>query len=269
MHYSSASEWKNLDFVSTGEGVVAHNLLQGIPFADNSFDLVYHSHVLEHFSKADGEKFISECLRVLKPTGVIRIAIPDLERIVRTYLKCLEDGLENPHDAIAKANYDWILLEMYDQTVRNHSGGNLAKYLFQDNMVNEQFVFNRIGDEGRGIRNSFLKNKIKNPKQASGNVPLSGFKSRLKNKVKNYLLAKCGVDLKSNEIGEFRLGGEIHQWMYDRYSLSNLLRSFNADDIKIRDAFTSYIPNWESYKLDGNNPSVRKPDSLFVEAIKK
>jgi predicted SAM-dependent methyltransferase len=55
-HYSTATEWTNLDFTSLDNNVIAHNLLTGIPFEDNSFDLVYHSHVLEHFSKEDGEK---------------------------------------------------------------------------------------------------------------------------------------------------------------------------------------------------------------------
>ena len=31
--------------------VIAHDLRRGIPFADESFDVVYHSHVLEHLSR--------------------------------------------------------------------------------------------------------------------------------------------------------------------------------------------------------------------------
>ena len=67
--FLTMSEWTNLDFTSSGESVIAHNLLNGIPYSDNYFDLVYHSHVLEHFSKDDGEAFIAECFRVLKPGG--------------------------------------------------------------------------------------------------------------------------------------------------------------------------------------------------------
>ena len=40
-------DWTNINFTSTGGGVIAHNLKQGIPFPDESFDVVYHSHVLE------------------------------------------------------------------------------------------------------------------------------------------------------------------------------------------------------------------------------
>lgn len=131
-HYSKDEVWTNLDFTSTGEHVIGHNLLNGIPFDDHSFDVVYHSHVLEHFSKSDAPAFLKECYRVLKPDAIIRIAIPDLEQIARLYLKYLELGIANPDDENIRANYDWLLIEMYDQTVRNHSGGEMGKYLFQD-----------------------------------------------------------------------------------------------------------------------------------------
>ncbi len=34
-------DWTNVDFVSTSENVRAHNLLQGVPFGDNTFE-VHH-----------------------------------------------------------------------------------------------------------------------------------------------------------------------------------------------------------------------------------
>jgi predicted SAM-dependent methyltransferase len=79
-------DWTNVNFTSTGDGVIAHNLTQGIPFPDNYFDVVYHSHVLEHFPKAQAEDFIKDCYRVLCPQGILRVVVPDLEEIARTYL---------------------------------------------------------------------------------------------------------------------------------------------------------------------------------------
>ncbi len=271
-HYSTQKEWTNLDFISTGEGVIAHNLLKGIPCETNSFDLVYHSHVLEHFSKEDGDKFITECFRVLKPGGILRIAIPDLERIARKYLLYLEKGLQNPDDAIVRANYEWMLLEMYDQTVRNTSGGNMGKYLFQDTLINEDFVFQRIGEEGKAIRKAYLTHK-ENKKSPDNSLEHNSYKESLiakqKRKIKEYLLRKLHIDERVYQIGQFRLGGEIHQWMYDRYSITNLLKSKNGGNIQIKDAFTSNINNWATYNIDGKDNVVRKPDSLFVETIKK
>lgn len=270
-HYSSEREWTNLDFTSTGPGVIAHNLLKGIPFNDNEFDLVYHSHVLEHFSKEDGERMIEECFRVLKPGGIIRIAIPDLEIIVKKYLFFLEKGLDNPGDEITAANYNWMMLEMYDQTVRNISGGNMAKYLYAEKIPNEDFVFERIGEEGKAIRNNFLNSlqhlniPSKNESIRNGPVDIIG---KVKKKIKHYLTNKLKINETAMEIGRFRLGGEIHQWMYDRYSLGKLLVKHGGKDIRQRDAFSSYIHHWAIYDIDGKERVTRKPDSLFIEAVK-
>ena len=49
-------EWVNLDLHPTDTSVRGWDLQEGLPFPDGSFDVVYHSHVLEHFSKAEGLK---------------------------------------------------------------------------------------------------------------------------------------------------------------------------------------------------------------------
>ena len=267
-YFSNEKEWVNLDFSSHHEGVIEHNLLKGIPFEDNTFDLVYHSHVLEHFSKEDGETLISECFRVLKTNGVLRIAIPDLERIAKKYLDFLEQGITNPNDEIIRANYEWMKIEMYDQTVRNVSGGNMKKYIRQDTIINEDFVFQRIGEQGRVMRNNFLNSKkVPILNQLSSNKIYPNVITRIINKVKKIARNKAIKFLNINpehiSIGAFRLGGEIHQWMYDRYSLTSLLTNRGGCKIEVRTAFTSYISNWTNYKIDGKDNVIRKPDSLF------
>jgi predicted SAM-dependent methyltransferase len=262
-YYSMESTWTNLDFASNNEHVTAHNLLKGIPFSDNSFDFVYHSHVLEHFSKNDGERLIKECYRVLKPGGILRVAIPDLEGIARNYISWLDRGIENPGDEIIRANYNWMLIEMYDQTVRNSSGGEMAKYIFQEKIINEDFIYERIGEEGKGIRNHYLKQRSQTPMaKLTLKRIASGVFYRLKNIAK---LKKASI---YEQIGRFRLGGEIHQWMYDRYSLSGLLTKTGFEQIIKTTAFNSYLTDWGKYNFDSVQGSVRKPDSLFIEARK-
>ena len=70
------------------------------------------------------------------------------------------------------------------------------------------------------------------------------------------------------EMGRFRRSGEIHQWMYDRFSLSQLLTSCGFREVCSVSAFESGISDWPSYNLDGADGVVRKPDSLFMEALK-
>lgn len=50
-------------------------------YADNSVDEIHASHILEHFSYGDVVKALGDWVRVLKPGGRIRIAVPDLRKI--------------------------------------------------------------------------------------------------------------------------------------------------------------------------------------------
>jgi predicted SAM-dependent methyltransferase len=238
-------DWVNVDFTQTGPGVIAHNLVEGIPFEDNTFDVVYHSHLLEHFPKIKGEEFMKECYRVLRPGGILRVAVPDLEQICRLYIDALEKA--STGDEEWQHNYDWILLEMYDQCMRNYSGGEMIKYLMREPFSNEQFVSNRLG--------SFYQT-------------LKGWIAPLKTRIqKENTISK--TDLTTEEIGRFRKGGEIHQWMYDRYSLKRLFVKTGFRDIQLREANESYIGDWSKYCLDTEpDGTVYKADSLYMEGIK-
>ena len=46
-----------------------------LPFEDGSVDEVYSSHLVEHFSPEDAEKFFSEIYRVLRPGGRAEVKI--------------------------------------------------------------------------------------------------------------------------------------------------------------------------------------------------
>jgi predicted SAM-dependent methyltransferase len=263
--------WVNIDFSKTGEGVIGHNLLNGIPFDENTFEVVYHSHVLEHFPKDSAAKFIDECYRVLKPGGIVRIAVPDLEQIVNNYRRLFDLGKANPDDEKIRADYDWIMTEMYDQTVRIQSGGEMVKYLSKQPLYNEDFIFQRIGYEGRMIRDGILNMHNSPPdKASSGRKMYRKFRNTIspRNYKNQFLKLFFNKDYQLIELSRFRLSGEIHQWMYDIYSLGNLLKDAGFNHIEQKDFDKSSIPDWRSFSLDEVNGAIRKPDSLFVEAIK-
>lgn len=251
-------DWVNVDFVSTGEGVIAHNLRQGLPFADESFDVVYHSHVLEHFPKDEVPFFLSECWRVLRPEGILRVVIPDLEQIARLYLTALEHALAGSTEWAD--HYNWLVLEMYDQVVRERSGGSLATYLAQNPLPNQSFVLSRIGKEAETLI-TYLQT---HPEHFQSSEPaLSEREATLKR-----LLGDR--DYTALQIGRFRQSGEVHQWMYDRYSLRVLLQTTGFDGIHLCQADESSIPEFATFGLDVlPTGQVRKPDSLFMEARKQ
>jgi len=68
------------------KNVFFHDLRQPLPFKDNSSEIIYFSHVLEHLYLDEAQKLLNECLRVLKTKGIIRIVVPDLEVLVQQYL---------------------------------------------------------------------------------------------------------------------------------------------------------------------------------------
>lgn len=257
-------DWTNVDMVSTAEGVIAANLLKGIPFEDNTFDAVYHSHVLEHFTRKGGEHFVSECVRVLKPGGVLRISTPDLENITREYLANMEAAIEG--DQAANHKYEWNLLEMYDQTIRNKSQGQMGEVLLQKHLPGEGYIKSRVGYEG-----VLLRQGVASGGNAQKPVSTSVFKKLLdidvwKNQLAKLILGKEGFD--KYELGKFRNGGEIHLMMYDRYSAGKLLKKLGMKDVKVVDAAHSSIANWQTYDLDRENGEDYKPFSLIIEGIK-
>ncbi len=62
------------------------NAAAGIPCASGSVAAVYSSHMIEHLDRFEARAFLTEAKRVLRPGGVVRIAAPDLSRLVRDYV---------------------------------------------------------------------------------------------------------------------------------------------------------------------------------------
>lgn len=80
----------NLDEFATNNGYRFYraNLEAGLPWCfSRSVELIYASHILEHFTYKDGVAFLAECRRVLEPGGIIRIACPDAKKLFRA---CVE-----------------------------------------------------------------------------------------------------------------------------------------------------------------------------------
>ncbi len=99
--------------------ILCWDLRRGIPFRNNTFDVVYSSHFLEHISKASASVFLRECYRVLKPDGIIRVVVPDLAAIVDTYVSSLSSlrcGNRFTLDSHLEA-----IDELFEQMVRRES----------------------------------------------------------------------------------------------------------------------------------------------------
>ena len=68
---------------------VVNQTVPPIPFSDNSFDYVFHSHLIEHMpSYTDAFKLTEECFRVIKPGGRLVFIAPDYMRLGKYYWDC-------------------------------------------------------------------------------------------------------------------------------------------------------------------------------------
>ena len=56
-------------------------------FEDNTFDMIYASHILEHYPRNDVERVLKEWVRVVKVDGTIRISVPSFKSAVEIYGK--------------------------------------------------------------------------------------------------------------------------------------------------------------------------------------
>lgn len=93
--------------------IVQWDLRKGLPYPNESFDVVYHSHFLEHLPRSAVPEFLKECRRVLKPCGVLRIAVPDLRYLVADYSATEDDPVR--HEQAIEA--------LLDQMVRKEAVG--------------------------------------------------------------------------------------------------------------------------------------------------
>jgi SAM-dependent methyltransferase len=56
-----------------------------IPLPDESVEVIYNSHMLEHLDRVEVVSFLDEAKRVLQPGGIIRCVIPDVAIYAKQY----------------------------------------------------------------------------------------------------------------------------------------------------------------------------------------
>lgn len=241
--------WDNFDYHPLDERVRRLDLGQALPFGPGVYEVCYLSHVLEHLPRERVPVLLADIFRCLRPGGVLRIVVPDLETIVRLYLSELDAAASG--DSEAALRHEWMTLELLDQMTRGFSGGFMGRTLRSRPLPHRKFIEKRIGWEGR----HWLESVDRSLATGSEVLPMTEI----------YSVPKPD----DSREAIFRQSGEIHRWMYDRVSLSNLLKVAGFEEIQVCTPTYSSIPNFSSYCLDTHEEgSTRKPDSLFMEARK-
>lgn len=72
---------------SRAHGIRYCDAARRIPHDDGSVDAIYASHMLEHLDRVEARAFLAECRRVLRPAGILRLAVPNLRNAAYNYLR--------------------------------------------------------------------------------------------------------------------------------------------------------------------------------------
>ena len=257
---SYIESWWNFDYVPHSSAVRGANLLDRLPLSSSSADVVYSSHFLEHIPRKQVVSFLSECFRITKSGGGLRLVLPDLEELCSVYLGCRARG---EHDRA-----DFLILEMIDQCVRSESGGELGKYyshLQSAPLLNEdiiKFIRGRTGQkfiQSQQELVSVLRRMIQTPSKILAKLVQWYCKT---------VLALLPSAFRQQNVS-FATVGERHAWMYDFHTVAKLLRQVGFVDIRRMTASSSNIQNFPCNPLDvSEDGEPRKgKESMFVEAV--
>lgn len=78
--------WVNVDIFPWSGINCLYDCRRRLPFADNSARGIFCEHFLEHLDYTEEvPAFLSECRRVLRPGGVLRLVVPDAGRYLQAY----------------------------------------------------------------------------------------------------------------------------------------------------------------------------------------
>ena len=76
----------NLGKNKSGPPEILADITEPLPFKSDSVDLVYSIATMEHLTYQEFINCLIESHRILKKGGVVRMVVPDLDKLVKNYL---------------------------------------------------------------------------------------------------------------------------------------------------------------------------------------
>jgi ubiquinone/menaquinone biosynthesis C-methylase UbiE len=126
------SEHRYRNLIKIDRSIIWWDVRRGLPFPENVFDVIYHSHFLTHLERDHASRVMKESHRILKPGGILRIVIPDLEQIVNLYNDAIK-AIQNK-DPSGYVLHKRAVAELFELMVRTEPFGTgkqnvIAKYI--------------------------------------------------------------------------------------------------------------------------------------------
>jgi predicted SAM-dependent methyltransferase len=111
------TDWKNIEIFEAYEAHEHYDISTGIRELDNSVEEIWMGDFFEHLLRLKAKFVMTECFRVLKPRGRLRMSVPDMAVVMPLWLasdsqyECdIEDGIIYPlfNHIINQELYDLI-----------------------------------------------------------------------------------------------------------------------------------------------------------------
>ena len=261
--YIKNNNWVNLDIISNNKYVTKINLLNKLPFLDNSVDAIYCSHFLEHIPIDKVSNFLHECFRILKKGGVFRLVLPDFESLSKEYLKQVK--LKN------KVKSKIVLLTIIDQCVRKKPGGLLNEF-YKDLLTKKKVKKSEI-KYLTFLNGVDFETKSKNKSKRTFNSYIQKIYSLIKiiflNIWLRFIMMLLPKTFKEQNISLARIG-ELHHWIWDYYSLSDyLVKAGFSKTIRQKYNMTiSKVSKLYIFDQDRKKKMSRGIESMYIESLK-
>jgi predicted SAM-dependent methyltransferase len=263
--YIKSPRWINLDWQSKSRDVKRHNLLAKLPVGDDSIELVYSSHLMEHLIREDCFNLLLESFRVLKPGGVIRLSLPDFEEMARAYVSYKDLG--------EPIKSQFVLTEIVDQCVRLTPSGRFPKWY---KMANEDSDLKAFIELRTGIRfgeKSESNSPIPHEMHGESVDKLLALPRRLKSFSTKLYIALVLLLLpswfRSYHVSR-ATPGERHMWLYDFSEMSSVLAKIGFENVsKVLDQTTrSSLKEVLTLDFDSRQRPKKGSSTMFIEASK-
>jgi predicted SAM-dependent methyltransferase len=92
--------WVNCDIRPGTDVDIVADIRTGLPLPDDSFDYIVGIHVLPEIPYCDLDRTLQELLRLLRPGGVLRLALPDVDKAIAAYTSGDIDYFLIPDDVV-------------------------------------------------------------------------------------------------------------------------------------------------------------------------
>src|SRR5438128_2184161 len=101
--------------------------------ADNSVDVIYNCHVLEHFKRKEVDRVLREWARALKPGGTLRISVPDFAQLCEVYqryrdLELVKGALFGRQDYLYNIHYNVFDYASLSESLKQAGLINIRRY---------------------------------------------------------------------------------------------------------------------------------------------